>query len=197
MVIGRPETLYWSMISRAGPTVASGRRVAGIEDDPVGAAFDLLDLLGLPFDGHVLVDDAEPPSWASAMAISLSVTVSIGELSRGMFRRIRWVSWVETSTVGRHDLAVAGFQQHVVERQALIVGNLPAAMTDPPAEKRGNQPLWPRREEMQPAGARLLDRRGCPEIGGKKAGFLATLCRVVISRKDAKSQSRKGRRGER
>ena len=38
-----------------------------------------------------------PPSWASAMAISLSVTVSIGELSRGMFRRMRWVSRVETS----------------------------------------------------------------------------------------------------
>ena len=31
------------------------------------------------------------------MAISLSVTVSIGELSSGMFRRIRRVSRVETS----------------------------------------------------------------------------------------------------
>ena len=28
-----------------------------------------------------------PPSWARAMAISLSVTVSIGELSNGMFER--------------------------------------------------------------------------------------------------------------
>ena len=41
--------------------MASGGSVAGIEDDAVGAAFDLLDLLGLPFDRHVLVDDAEPP----------------------------------------------------------------------------------------------------------------------------------------
>ncbi len=32
------------------------------------------------------------------MAMSLSVTLSIGELSSGMFKRIRLVNWVVTST---------------------------------------------------------------------------------------------------
>lgn len=39
-----------------------------------------------------------PPSWARAIAISLSVTVSIGELTIGMFSAIPRVSRVETST---------------------------------------------------------------------------------------------------
>jgi len=38
-----------------------------------------------------------PPSWARAMAISLSVTVSIGELTMGMLRVMLRVSRVETS----------------------------------------------------------------------------------------------------
>ena len=37
-----------------------------------------------------------PPSLARAIAISCSVTVSIGELSSGMFSRIRFVSLVVT-----------------------------------------------------------------------------------------------------
>jgi hypothetical protein len=39
-----------------------------------------------------------PPSWARAIAIACSVTVSIGELKSGTVSRIRFVSWVETST---------------------------------------------------------------------------------------------------
>ena len=39
-----------------------------------------------------------PPSWARAMASSLSVTVSIGEETIGMLRRMLRVSWVRTST---------------------------------------------------------------------------------------------------
>ena len=39
-----------------------------------------------------------PPSRAKAMAISASVTVSMGELSSGMFKAMRRVSRVETST---------------------------------------------------------------------------------------------------
>ena len=35
VVIGRPETLYWSMISRARPTLASGRRVSGLKMIPL------------------------------------------------------------------------------------------------------------------------------------------------------------------
>ena len=39
-----------------------------------------------------------PPSRAKAMAISASVTVSMGELTRGIFMEMRWVKRVETST---------------------------------------------------------------------------------------------------
>ena len=62
-----------------------------------------------------------PPSWARAIAISLSVTVSIGELNRGIFSRIRCVSRVETSHLGRHDFAIPRLQQHVVERKSLML----------------------------------------------------------------------------
>src|SRR6516164_11735326 len=39
-----------------------------------------------------------PPSWASAIARSLSVTVPIGEDTIGMLMRMFRVSWVRTST---------------------------------------------------------------------------------------------------
>ena len=65
-----------------------------------------------------------PPSWARAMAISLSVTVSMGELSSGMFSADAAGEPGADVDIGRHDLAVAGLQQHVVERQALIFGDL-------------------------------------------------------------------------
>ena len=39
-----------------------------------------------------------PPSWARAMASSLSVTVSIGDERMGMLMRTLRVSWVRTST---------------------------------------------------------------------------------------------------
>ena len=83
----------------AGVAEGGVRRQGGrVEDDAVGAALDLLDLFGLAVDGKVLVDDADAPLWARAIAISLSVTVSMGELSNGILRRIRDVSWVLTST---------------------------------------------------------------------------------------------------
>jgi len=48
------------------------------------------------------------------MAISFSVTVH-RRAEDGMFKPIRWVSRVETSTSAGTTLLVAGFEQHVVK----------------------------------------------------------------------------------
>ena len=60
-----------------------------------------------------------PPSLARAIAISCSVTVSIGELSSGMLSAIRLVSRVVTLQFGRHDIAIPRLQQHIVERDGI------------------------------------------------------------------------------
>ena len=61
-----------------------------------------------------------PPSWARAMASSLSVTVSIGEETIGMLRRMLRVSCGADVDVAGHDVAVAGLEQDVVEGDALV-----------------------------------------------------------------------------
>ena len=56
-----------------------------------------------------------PPSCASAMASSASVTVSIGDDRIGMFSAIWAVSWVRVSTCAGQQLGVARLEQDVVE----------------------------------------------------------------------------------
>ena len=75
-----------------------GPQSGGVQDNPVGAVFDLLDFFDLTLDHIFLWMMPSPPSWARAMAISFSVTVSIGELRMGIFSLIRRVNRVETST---------------------------------------------------------------------------------------------------
>ncbi len=41
----------------------------------------------------------------------------------GMFRRIRRVNRVRDIDLGRHDFAIARFQQHVVEGKSLILAD--------------------------------------------------------------------------
>ena len=59
-----------------------------------------------------------PPSWASAIAMSASVTVSIAEDRIGMLSGISRVSWVLVSAWLGSTLGFERLQQDVVERQA-------------------------------------------------------------------------------
>ena len=58
-VIGKPLTFFCFIISWARLDRLVGRQRDGIENDAVGRALDLVDLLGLLLDRHVLVDDAD------------------------------------------------------------------------------------------------------------------------------------------
>ena len=58
-----------------------------------------------------------PPSWASAIAIALSVTVSIGELRIGMFIEMRCGEPRADLDFGGHDGAEPRLDEHVVEGQ--------------------------------------------------------------------------------
>ena len=63
---------------------------------------------------------AMPPSWAMAMAMRDSETVSMAADTSGMLRRMCRENWVAgVGLVGQH-FGIAGNQQHVVEGQALI-----------------------------------------------------------------------------
>ena len=109
------------MISRAWPRVASGVERGRIEDDSVGAAFDLLDLLGLPLDGHVLVDDAKPPLQGKCDG-----HFGFGHgIHRGAEQRDVQADALREPggdvDLGRHDLAITGLQQNVVEGQSLDI----------------------------------------------------------------------------
>ena len=61
-----------------------------------------------------------PPSWARAMARSLSVTVSIGDERMGRLRRMLRGQLRADVHVARQHVAVAGFEQDVVEGDALV-----------------------------------------------------------------------------
>ena len=97
-VMGTPLMLCCCITLRAVSTVSSGGSVMGSVMMPFSLRLTLSTSRGLVRHRHVLVDDAHPPSWASAIARSASVTVSIGEEMIGMFSRTFCVSWVRTST---------------------------------------------------------------------------------------------------
>ena len=101
-----------------------------------------------------------PPSFASAMARSLSVTVSMGELSSGMLIAIRLVSRGAHRDLGRDDVAIARFQQHVVEGngrgQQLVVHGISSGRRVAKSFL-GNRALWVRDAEIDNAP---IDGRG-------------------------------------
>ncbi len=98
VVIGTPETLCWSITSRARPTLASGGSVTGSMMMPLALRLTLSTSSVWRSIDMFLWITPRPPSWARAIAMSFSVTVSIGELSSGMFSPMRCVSRVVTST---------------------------------------------------------------------------------------------------
>lgn len=118
-VIGTPEILCPRMISRASPTVADGGRVIGSTMIPFGP-LDLVDLVRLLGDSHVLVDDPEAPF----------LSQRDGQLGLGhRVHRRRQDGQVQRDPGGelgagvdlpREQFRVARFQQDVVERDALI-----------------------------------------------------------------------------
>ena len=119
-VIGTPEMLCPLMISRASPTVAPGGRVIGSTITPFSDRLTFSTSRACSFDRHVLVDDAQPPSCARAMASSASVTVSIGLDRIGMLSGILAVRWVLVSTCLGSSSENSRFEQHVVERDPLV-----------------------------------------------------------------------------
>ncbi len=72
--------------------------VIGIDDHPALEALDLANRRGLRLKVEIAVTGPLfPPSWASAIAMSASVTVSIAEDRIGMLSGIPRVSWVVVS----------------------------------------------------------------------------------------------------
>ena len=68
---------------KASPAVAS-LLGDGILDHAALGALDLADFIGLRRDAHVFVNHPIPPARAIAMAMLLSVTVSIAALTMGV-----------------------------------------------------------------------------------------------------------------
>ena len=108
------------MICRAWPTVSSGGSVIGSMMMPFSLRLTLSTSRVCSSIDMFLWMMPMPPSWASAIASSLSVTVSIGLERIGMLIRTFRVSWVRTSTSRGTTSLVARFEQHVVEGDALI-----------------------------------------------------------------------------
>ena len=119
-VIGTPLMLCSSMIWRAVPTVSSGGSVIGSTMMPFSLRLTLSTSRVCCSIDMFLWMMPMPPSWARAMASSLSVTVSIGEETIGMLSRMLRVSCVRTSTSLGQDLAVARLEQDIVEGDALV-----------------------------------------------------------------------------
>ncbi len=97
-VIGTPEMLCPLMISRACPTVAVGGSVIGSTMIPFSDRLTLSTSRVCSSIDMFLWITPRPPSCASAIANSASVTVSIGDDRIGMFSGIWGVRWVRVST---------------------------------------------------------------------------------------------------
>jgi hypothetical protein len=97
-VIGTPEIRYFSMIPRASARGASGPRVIGFMIIPLSERLTLSTSSAWRSMERFLWTIPIPPSWARAMASSLSVTVSMAAERRGMLREILRVSRERTST---------------------------------------------------------------------------------------------------
>ena len=98
-VMGTPEMRYFCMRANASPNEASEPRVIGFMIIPLSDRFTLSTSSTWRSMGRFLWMNPIPPSRARAMASSLSVTVSMAALRRGMLSRMRLVRRVETSTV--------------------------------------------------------------------------------------------------
>ena len=72
------------MMPKASPAVASLLKVMGSRMRTALGALDLADFIGLRRDAHVFVTTPDSPARAIAMAMLLSVTVSIAALTMGV-----------------------------------------------------------------------------------------------------------------
>ena len=97
-VIGTPPILRSSMIRDASAAVASGGSVTGSTITPCSLRFTLSTSSACCSIGMFLWTIPMPPSWANAIAISLSVTVSIGLLTTGRCNGMFRVSRLHTLT---------------------------------------------------------------------------------------------------
>ena len=119
-VIGTPETLCCSMTSRARATVASGGSVTGSVMMPLARPLDLVDLLGLPLDRHVLVDDAQAALLGQgdghlALGDRVHRRAEQGDVQPDALGEPR-----PHVALGGHDVAIARLEQHVVEGDSLV-----------------------------------------------------------------------------
>ena len=96
-VIGTPEMLCPRMISRAAPTVASGGSVIGSTMIPFSDRLTLSTSRVWSSIDMFLWMTPRPPSCASAMDSSASVTVSMGADRIGMLSGILAVNCVRAS----------------------------------------------------------------------------------------------------
>ena len=87
-----------------------------VDDHAAFRALHAVDFLGLALDGHVAVDQMPmPPCCASAIARCDSVTVSMAELTTGIFRRDLAGEPGAGVGLGWDHVAARRQQQHVVE----------------------------------------------------------------------------------
>ena len=97
-VIGTPEMRYFFISSSAWYTRASGERVIGLTIMPLSERLTRSTSDACDCMSRFLWTIPMPPSWAMAIAIRDSVTVSMAALRSGRLRGIRRVSRVLTST---------------------------------------------------------------------------------------------------
>ncbi len=116
-VIGTPEMLYFFIRSSASKIRWVGESVIGSTIMPLSERLTRSTSEACSSIVRFLWITPRPPCCAIAIASRDSVTVSIAALSSGTLSRMLRVSWVETSTCGRHDVGVARHEQDVVEGQ--------------------------------------------------------------------------------
>ena len=97
-VMGTPETWKRATTSRDPPGVAEGGRVTGSAITPLSRRFTRSTCAHCSAMARLLWITPRPPSRASAMASSDSVTVSMAELTTGRLRAMRREKRVRTST---------------------------------------------------------------------------------------------------
>ncbi len=119
-VIGTPPMWCSFMMLRAVPTVSSGGSVMGSVMMPFSLRLTLSTSRACRCSGMFRWMMPMPPSCASAMASSLSVTVSIGEETMGMFRRMLRVELRAHVGVLGEDIGVARLEEDIVESDALV-----------------------------------------------------------------------------
>ena len=97
LMTGNPDIWERSMISCAWAIVVSGVTVMGLIMTPLSCFLTLAISAAWAGIPRLRWITPRPPACAMAMAVRASVTVSIAALTKGVFRRIVRVTWVETS----------------------------------------------------------------------------------------------------